>query len=178
MQVALPSGHSATFRDTFLRGDVREARRGMVFVIGPDGSRTSDGSFLDGITGRMIGRMLVEWDLGTRPGDCATEELAQQVLDALPEDDYAALEAAVGPWVEKVLSRGKTDTYVHVATGLRFELAAGQDAAKAQACPDFRLESAEGPDPKTSSRAIGTSSSASPAPDGRTETSTTPPTST
>ena len=178
MQVALPSGHTATFRDTLLRGDVREARRGMTFVIGPDGTRTSDGSFLDGVTGRIITRMLTGWDNGmTLPSQCSTDELSQQVLDGLDDEDYAALEKAVGPWVERVLSRGKTETWRHVATGIRFELVNQADAAKLAGNPEFAREADEGADPKTSSAPTAISSSASPAANGLTETSTTPPTS-
>ena len=149
MRVALPSGHYAEFRDTLMRGDVRDARKGMIFVISPDGSRTSDGSFLDTITGRLITRMLVEWDLGTKPSECGTDELAQRVLDGLADDDYAELEKAVGPWVERLIGRGKADVYVHVPTGIRFELAAGSDAGKLDGNPDFTRE--DGPDPKSGS---------------------------
>ena len=44
-----------------MRGDIREARRGMVFVTSADGSRRTDGAFLDDLTGRVIARMFVSW---------------------------------------------------------------------------------------------------------------------
>ena len=179
MQVTLPSGNTAEFRDTLLRGDMRDARKGIVVVIGPDGTRTSDGSFLDEITGRLITRMMVAWSLDSGqfplPSSCQSEHLAQQVLDKLPDDDYAALEAAVGPWVERLLNRQqKTTAFTHV-TGVRVEPATPADAEKLAAMDDWTRE--DGPDPKTGSSPTGITSSAGPALNGPSTTDTDPQTS-
>lgn len=152
MQVSLPSGNTAEFRDTLLRGDMRDARKGIVVVIGPDGTRTSDGSFLDEITGRLITRMLVGWSLDAGvfplPSSCQSEHLAQQVLDKLPDDDYAALEAAVGPWVERLLNRQQRTAFTHVS-GVKVEPATPADAEKLAAIDGWARD--EGPDPKPGS---------------------------
>ena len=72
MIAELPDGQTATFRDQLMRGDIREARRGMVFITAPDGSRRTDGAFLDDLTGRIIRIMLVDWSLPLpKPRDAA-----------------------------------------------------------------------------------------------------------
>src|SRR5215469_13586991 len=147
MEVTLPSGGTARFRDQLLRGDVRDARKGMVFVINADGSRRQDGSFLDDLTGRMITRMMVAWPHGPLPGEAQSAEQAQRMLDALPEDDYDALAAAVGPWVERVLKSGRgSKVFTHVS-GVRVEPATDEDEARMDADPDFTREGEA--DPKT-----------------------------
>ncbi|MGC1579986.1 MAG: hypothetical protein WA766_00795, partial [Candidatus Acidiferrales bacterium] len=105
-EVALPNGQTATFREPLLRGDIREARRGMVFVTNSDGSRRTDGAFLDDLTGRVITRMLVEWTLGTKPADATGDHLQQRVLDNLDDETWSALESAVSPWVQRILKIG------------------------------------------------------------------------
>lgn len=179
MHVDLPSGHKAEFRDQLLRGDVRDARKGIVVVIAPDGSRTSDGSFMDTITGRLITRMLVAWDYDAGqfplPSSCSSDDLAQRVLDQLPDDDYAALEAAAGPWVERLLSRqSQRVTFTHVS-GVRVEPATEADAQRLAGLPEWTRD--EGPDPKTGSAPTAITSSGSPELTGPT-TPSTPPTST
>lgn len=155
MEVTLPSGGKATFRDVLLRGDIRTARKGMVFLINADGSRRSDGSFLDTVTGNMIRSMLVEWTLGPKPGDAQSEELAQQILDQLPEDDYAALEKAVGPWVERVMRMGQQDSVlVHSATGVRVTPVSADDAARLLESGDFAREAGADPKPASEPSAI------------------------
>ena len=150
------------------RGDIREARRGMKFVTGPDGSRVMDGAFIDDLTGRIIRIMFVNWSWGPPTlKDATTEDLAQRMLDQkLTDDDARALEMAVGPWVERVLSTTRpTTTFVHVATGGKFDVSDPDEAAKLAASADFTvLESA---DPKNGRKAIGTSSSESPEPNGQ-----------
>ncbi len=171
MKVALPSGGTAEFRDTLLRGDVRDARKGIVVVIGPDGSQRSDGSITDEITGRMIRKMLISWDVGQPlPRDAQTDDLAQAILDKLPDEDYEALEKAVGPWVEKVMRRRAGVTFVHGATGARVEAASPKDEALLAGSPEFSREGDT--DPKSASPRSVTSSSASQEPDGPESTPT------
>jgi len=179
MHVPLPSGKSATFRDTLLRGDIRGARKGMVFLINADGSRRSDGSFLDIVTGNIIRAMLVAWDYGELPRNAQSDELAQQMLDQLPEDDYAALERAVGPWVERVMRMNRQDnTFIHTATGVRVTPVTEEDGARLAASGEF---TAEGAGPKPAPISSGTTSSpaiSGAAPSGPGETTSTPLTST
>jgi hypothetical protein len=162
LEVTLPSGTTVQFRDVMLRGDIREARRGMVFVTSPDGSRRTDGAFLDDLKGRIIGRMFVAWSL---PDDLrnAQEHLQQQMLDRLPADDYAALEDAVEPWVQRVLRFSRTGyLFTHQASGVRFEVADAEAAQKLMADPGLMLT--DSPDPKPAApRRTGISSPESPA---------------
>ena len=81
----------------------------MVFITAPDGSRRTDGAFLDDLTGRIIRIMLVDWSLPLpKPRDAQGEDLAQRILDGLDADTYSALEAAVAPWVNRIITIGKT----------------------------------------------------------------------
>ena len=172
MKVDLPSGGTAEFRDTLLRGDVRDARKGIVVVIGPDGSQRSDGSLTDEITGRIIRKMLISWE-GTGqplPRDAQTDDLAQAILDRLPDEDYEAMEKAVGPWVEKVMRRRAGVTFVHGATGARVEAATPKDEALLTTSPEFSREG--GDDPKSASGHSVTSSSESREQGGQAKTST------
>lgn len=160
MDVALPNGQSAQFRDTLLRGDIREVRRGMVFVTNADGSRRTDGALLDDLTGRLIARMLVSWSLDkTTPGNAQGEHLQQQILDGLDSDTYTALETAVAPWVQRILQMNRTTySFVHTASGEMFDVTDPQQAQRLAASPDFTA--IESPDPKNGQqRAIGTTSS-------------------
>ena len=178
MEVTLPSGNTAQFRDVLLRGDIRAARKGMVFLINADGSRRSDGSLLDTVTGHMIRSMMISWSFSGQPlpSQASTDELAQQILDQLPEDDYAALEKAVGPWVERVMRMSRQENVlVHTATGVRVEPVSPDDAARLLESGEFTRE-AGADDPKPGSAGSGTSSSASPALPGP-ATAGTPPTS-
>jgi hypothetical protein len=174
MDVALPSGETATFRDVMLRGDIREARRGMVFVTGPDGSRRTDGAFLDDLKGRIIARMFVSWTYPHDLRNAQGEHLQQQILDQLDSDDYAALEDAVDPWVQRVLRMGRTGyRFSHNATGVVFEVTDPGEAQKLAASPDVTMiEDATGPKLPALS-ATGTGSQALPAPNGQ-ETTTGP----
>ena len=166
MDVALPDGQTARFRDVLMRGDIREVRRGMVFVTNADGSRRTDGALLDDLTGRLIARMLVSWSLDLpRPGDGQGDHLQQQILDRLDSDTYAALETAVAPWVNRILSVNKVSySFTHNATGVTIEVPDQEQAQRLAASPDFTA--VEGPGPKL--KAIGTTSSDSP--DGPTVT--------
>ena len=152
MKVALPSGHTAEFRDQLMRGDVRDARKGMVFVISADGSRRTDGSFMDNITGRIITKMLVAWEPNDRPlpSSATTDELAQRILDELPDDDYAAMEKAVGPWVERLIQRDKPVAFVHAETGIRVEPSTPADVEKLAQLAGWEREE-DASDPKTGS---------------------------
>jgi len=167
MKVPLPSGHTAEFRDTLMRGDIREAKRGVKVVISPDGSRTIEGSLVEDMTGRIVTRMLTGWDFGQPlPREAQTEGLQQRILDeVLDSEDWQAVKAAAGPWVEACLDTEKPDVFTHVS-GVRVQAATAADAEALDASPDFTREGG-GPDSKNASRAIGTSSSASPGPDGQ-----------
>lgn len=170
MEVKLPSGNTAQFRDVLMRGDIREARRGMKFVTGPDGSRVMDGAFIHDLTDRVITIMLVDWSFGPpRPRDCQSQDLAQQLLDrTLDDDDSLAMDLAVAPWVDRIVTAGSArELFTHNATGVRVRPADPADAARLAASPDFTA--AEAPGPKN--RAItGTSSSENPGPAGPTST--------
>lgn len=172
MRVPLPSGGEAEFRDVIQRGDIRKARKGMVFIINADGSRQQDGSFIDELTGRMITAMMTAWPHGTLPSQAQTEEHAQRILDGLPDDEYDALAAAVGPWVERVLKqRGSAKVFTHVS-GIRVEPATDADEAKMNESADWTRE--DEADPKPASTGTGISSSASPERDGPPKTDQTP----
>lgn len=164
MRVALSNERWAEFRDHLMRGDVRGVRKGMIFITGPDGTRRADAGMLDELTGNLITAMLIDWhpDLGPKPREAQSQELAQQILDRLDEDDYAVLEKAVGPWVEKVLRRGMTPQFTHLPTGVVVEPADEGDAARLDASADFSRITAPGDagGPKSALTAI--SSSASP----------------
>lgn len=170
MEVTLPSGNKATFRDVLLRGDIRAVRKGMVFITNADGSRRTDGALIDDLTGRVIARMLVSWDYGTRPGDAANDELAQRILDNIPEDDYAGLEMAVAPWVDRIVTVNRGElSFTHDVSGVRVEVGSAEDAARLAAAGGFTPVQSQG---KAGQKAIGTSSSASPVPPGLTSPET------
>lgn len=172
MEVALPSGGVAVFRDSMLRGDRRTARKAMVFVISPDGSRRSDGSLIDNVTDAVIRRMLVSWPFGPVPGDAQSDDLALQMLDRLDDDDYEVLEKAVGPWVERVMRTGRNAAFTHVPTGVLVEPVNPAEAARLAAHADF-LKVDDGSDPKQGgSGSTATSSSDVPALTGPTQNST------
>lgn len=159
MIVTLPSGHTATFRDVFQRGDRRDAQRAIVIVISPDGSRRMEGSVKTEIAGRIIRRMLVSWDFDGQPvpSQAATAELGDLMLDALNDEDAEALEAAVEPWVERVLKTdAATPGFVHTATGIRVTVVRPEDAAKLASLEGWAAE--DGADPKLALPASGTSS--------------------
>lgn len=160
MDVALPDGQSATFRDVLMRGDIREARRGMVFITAPDGSRRTDGALLDDLTGRVITRMLVSWTLPLpRPGEAQGEHNAQRILDQLDEHQSAALEAAVQPWVNRILSMSKVSySFTHDATGETIEVTEQEQAQRLAASGHFTA--LEAPGPKSGQKSIGTTSAA------------------
>jgi hypothetical protein len=160
MDVALPDGHTATFRDVLLRGDIREARRGMVFITAPDGSRRTDGALIDDLTGRIITRMLVSWTLDLPlPGTAQGEHLQQQILDRLDSDTFATLEMAVSPWVQRMLSMNRgSQSFMNVADGEVFETLDSDQVARLAASPNWTA--IEAGDPKRlGQKAIGTSSS-------------------
>jgi hypothetical protein len=110
MRVDLPSGHWAELRDNLLRGDVRFARKAMKITIDRDDARTVDLSFEDEVTGALLYRMIVGWDIGqTLPRNAQTLELAQGILDMLDDQDYKALAKAVRPMYLKVMERPADD---------------------------------------------------------------------
>jgi hypothetical protein len=168
VRVALPSGHTAEFRDKFLRGDRREAEKGIVVVISPDGSRRMEGSVASMITGRIIRQMLVGWSFEPGayplPSQCSTQDLAEGVLDKLDDDDYDAMAKAVGPWAEKVLQVDRGTVLTHGPTGIKVQPVNPADGDKLASLPDFTRD--EVPDPKTGSESTAITSSASPAPPG------------
>jgi len=110
MRVDLPSGHWAELRDNLLRGDVRFARKAMKITWDRDDSRTVDLSFEDEVTGALLYRMIVAWDVGqTLPRNAQTLELAQGILDMLDDEDYKALAKAIRPMYLKVMERPADD---------------------------------------------------------------------
>ena len=161
MEVALPGGQTATFREPLMRGDIREVRRGIVFVTNADGSRRSDGALVDDLTGRLIARMMVSWTLDRqKPGDAQGDHLQQRILDQLDSDTYEALEAAVAPWVQRILRMNRQAwSFTHNETGLKVEFLTAEEAEKAASSGDFTAVEAPGAGPKSIS--TGTSSSAS-----------------
>ena len=170
MDITLPDGQTATFRDQLMRGDIREVRRGMVFVTSADGSRRTDGALVDDMTGRLIARMLVAWTLDSPPpGNAQGDHLQQRILDSLDADTYAALEAAVAPWVNRILSMNRNSwSFTHNQTGLKVEFLTAEEAETAAASGDFTAIEAPGAGPKLT--LTGTSSSESPALSGPTAT--------
>lgn len=170
MEVSLPRGQTATFREPLMRGDIREVRRGIVFVTNADGSRRTDGALVDDLTGRLIARMLVSWTLDSpTPGNAQGEHLQQRILDGLDADTYAALEAAVAPWVNRILSMNRTSwTFTHNPTGLKVEFTTEEEAQKAVDSGEFTAIESPGAGPKLTP--TGISSSESPALDGPTTT--------
>lgn len=177
--VHLPSGNTADFRDTLMRADIVEARRGMKFVTAPDGSRVTDGAFLDDLNGRVIRMMLVGWSFGgPLPRDGSSEEHRQRILNnALDEADAAAMDDAVAPWVQRIMRISAPGTaFIHTASGVRVSVADEDDAAKLAATGEFTQ--VEGP--KAGASGTGMSSSESPALPGptTTEPGQTPPSST
>lgn len=170
MKVPLPSGEWIEFRDVMMRGDLREARRGMKFVTGPDGSRVTDGAFLDDLAGRLAKIMFVDWSFGHPTlREATTEDLAQRMLDQkLTDADWKAVLVALGPWIEDLISAGRQATTLrHTATGAQFDVIDPAQAALLAASPDFTVVA--GPDPKSQSTTV-TSSSESPALPGPTTT--------
>lgn len=161
MEVTLPSGHTAVFRDQFLRGDRREAQRGIVVVISADGSRRLEGSIGSEIASRVIRRMLVSWSFENVPvpGQAQSEFLAEQILDGLDEADAAALEKAVQPWVARVLRVDAAEPFTHVATGVQVMPVNQADAEKLAGHPDFTREGEADPKPGSGSTAISSPAS-------------------
>ena len=153
MRVALPhAGGFAEFKDRMSRGDMVAARRAMVFVTGPDGSRSLAGDFLDKVTAAVIRQMLVSWDTGLpTPRQVQTADLWDGILNELDEDDSDALDSAVGPWVERVMrtARSQGTVFVHKGTGVKVQVADGDVPALA-ASAEFTREEAEA-DPKNGS---------------------------
>ena len=104
MDITLPSGHKVTLRDQFLRGDRRRARPQQKVALGADGRPAyvevpSD----EDIIGRILRDMIVGWDVPQRlPREAETVELAQGILDTLPDEDYEVLMEAVRPFFLKV----------------------------------------------------------------------------
>jgi len=149
VDVTLPSGNSVTFRDKMMRNDIIEVRRAMKFVTGPDGSRTSDGAFIDSIRSAIFRCMIVSWTFGPQtPGHAATRDLADRMLGQyLDEDDSMAMDMAVQPWVEKITSdpAAGRNGVVHVASGLRLRAATPADAAALAETGEVTLDEGSGP---------------------------------
>lgn len=164
MRVALPhAGGFAEFRDRMNRGDIVAARKAMVFLTGPDGTRRLEGDFIDKVTAAVIRQMLVSWDTGLPvPAQIQTAGLWDGVLNQLDEDDADALEQAVGPWVERVMrtARGSGPVFTHKASGVKVTVAE-QDIPALTASSDFTRDEGE-PDPKSGSAPTAITSAASP----------------
>jgi hypothetical protein len=106
LHVDLPSGHHAELRDDLLRGDVRFAKKAMKIRVSEDRSYITDPSLEDDVTGALLYRMIVSWDIGQSvPRQAQTLDLAQGILDLLPDEDYKALAQAVRPFYLRVMER-------------------------------------------------------------------------
>ena len=169
MDITLPDGQTATFRDQLMRGDIREVRRGMVFVTSADGSRRTDGALVDDMTGRLIARMLVSWSLPVPvPGSAQGEHLQQRILDGSTATPTRRWRPGAAVGAADHLLGPAAYPYTHNATGLRVEFITADEAAKAAASGDFTATQTGGSGPKSIS--TGTSSSESPEPSGQTGT--------
>ncbi len=159
MEVTLSGGRTAVFRDQFLGGDRREAKRGLKVVISPDGSRMVEGTIADDVSARLIRRMLVSWDIpGTPvPGDASSEFLAQQILDGLDEADLAVLEKAVAPWAARVMRQEGQVVFTHVASGAQVTGVNPGDAEKLAGSGEFTREGDADPNPGSTPSAISSS---------------------
>ena len=168
MEVTLPSGNTARFKDKMMRGDIVEARRGMKFVTAPDGSRTVDGSFIDNVAGRVITCMLVEWSFpATLPRNAASDDLAQRILnETLDDNDSLAMDMAVAPWVNRIVTISTSGHLLtHNATGTTVTVSDPASLASLLATGEFTQ--AEGAGPKAATRTAITSAES---PDGLTLT--------
>lgn len=165
MEVSLPSGGTATFRDQFKGNDYMDALKASQLVRSPDGSITVDSAIQARMCNRIIRRTLVAWPFGVVPSEAQSDDLAERMMGELDIDDLLTLHKAVGPWVEKVMSRDRVSVR-HLATGVLFELPADPgEAAKVRASGDFQVIGDEaGPKPASTPTAI--TSSAGPAPGG------------
>jgi hypothetical protein len=106
LRVELPSGHFAELRDHMLHGDVRFAKKAAKFRVSRGGDSDVDLSFEDEVTGAILYRMLIQWDVPQQlPRDAQNLDLALGILDMLEEDDFAALRKAVRPFYLKVMER-------------------------------------------------------------------------
>ncbi len=162
MEVHLPyADATATFKERLQAGDRFDAQRGFRIEIQPDGTRIVDGTNTSLITRRLLRRMMLSWTIPGLPSlaECATEEIAWQVLDKIDDDDYDAMATAMEPWVRKVMASGRAQ-YRHAGTGALVEPATQADEDKLEASGEFARE---GDDPKTSSRPTGITSPAAPA---------------
>jgi hypothetical protein len=148
VEVSLPSGHTATLRDQFMRGDRRDAEHGIVIVVNADGSRRIEGGLASSVTGRILRRMIVAWSYPDRPVPSAagTDELGQRILDGLPDDDAEALERAIDPWVQRVIAPNRGPEITHIPTGVKLRLVNPEDAAKLDGYEEeFTVTGADGP---------------------------------
>jgi hypothetical protein len=147
MEIVLPSGHKVTLKDKLKRGDRVDGEQAVAIVIGADGSRRVDGAIASAVTARLLRRAILWWDFdGPWPSQASSFELGQRILDDLDEDDAAALEAAVEPWVQKVLAPNRGNTVTHIPTGVQMRLVNPDDAAKLAAYQDeFTVPESTGP---------------------------------
>jgi hypothetical protein len=106
LRVELPSGHFAEIRDKMMHGDVRFAKKAAKFRVSRAGDSDVDLSFEDEVTGAILYRMLVQWDVPqSLPREAQTLDLALGILDMLDEDDFKALRKAVRPFYLQVMER-------------------------------------------------------------------------
>jgi hypothetical protein len=149
MEVKLPSGNTVTFRDRMMRDDIVQVRKAMKFVTAPDGSRTTDGDFIDTIRSAIFRRMIVSWSFGPAvPGTGSTPELADRILGQyLDEDDSLAMDIAVQPWVDKIMSDPATsrNSVVHAGTGIKVRASSQEDAEALVATGEFEHDGDSGP---------------------------------
>ena len=162
MDLTLPSGNTVTFRDKMMRDDIIAGRRALRLVTQADGSRVASADLTDAVRTAIYMRMITRWDFEAAvPGSAGSTDLADRMLARyLDEDDSAAMDITIQPWVDRVMSDPAfaRNAVVHTS-GHRFTAATEADFAWALSSGEFTA--AEGPK-ATGQRAIGTTSSDSP----------------
>jgi hypothetical protein len=145
MEVLLPSGHKVTLKDRLKRGDRVDGEQAIAIVLAADGSRRVDGALASAVTARILRRAILWWDFDQPwPSQASTAELGARILDDLDDDDAQALEAAVDPWVQRVIAPSRA-VVTHIPTGVKLRLVDPADAAKLADLDDFTVTGADGP---------------------------------
>ena len=110
MIVPLLNGHEAEIRDRLQGGDFRLGREAIKFQFRDDGSRELDGGLELRVKTALLSRLIARWDIPGLPPRLADAVDPVAVLDALDEEDYAALMAAVQPAYDKVMESNRPKT--------------------------------------------------------------------
>jgi len=113
MKVELPSGAWVEIRTDLKAGD-RFAVQAVAIVELGSGAERTKASFLEmqnDMRNALLGRIITGWSYPTPiPSDASVVAAADVVIgNAMDLDDYAALERAVEPLMEKIQGRGAPD---------------------------------------------------------------------